>query len=131
MGTVTASAERNRLSEEAGVGDLREALEGMVEQFGYRSRNGRGRFFFTGGLSALEDAFDSLGWDDPHYVKGGGCEVRGCGEWATCVAPYPRSLARKGTPPDEAGFGFLCSEHMRRWSGPNATETPSDLGRVA
>jgi len=42
---------------------LRDALEDMCHQFGYEvGQTG----ITTGGLSALEHAFDVLGWDDPH-----------------------------------------------------------------
>jgi hypothetical protein len=63
------------------VGDeaLRAALEGMVYQFGYQTE---GPAVYTGGLSALEEAFSVLGWDDPHPVSDwAGCEVEGCREW--------------------------------------------------
>ena len=61
------------MSKDKRIEELEEALEGMVDQFAYRrvSRWGRGKrlAFNTGGLSALEWAFDALGWDDPHYIK--------------------------------------------------------------
>ena len=45
---------------------LRDALEGMCYQFGHDyERDGR-RYLGTMGLSNLEDAFELLGWDDPH-----------------------------------------------------------------
>lgn len=52
--------------------DLRGALEDMVWQFGYKF-NGKGRTaasISTGGLSALEWAFDVLDWDDPTLCTG-------------------------------------------------------------
>lgn len=65
--------------------NAREALEDMVWQFAYRGVKGRRLALGTGGLSALERAFDALGWDDPHYVvaKGQVCEVQGCLSWLT------------------------------------------------
>jgi hypothetical protein len=110
----------------------REALEDMVDQFAYRCSDGQRRWFTTGGLSALEHAFAVLGWDDPHYVEDGACEIAGCEQWSTCVGAYPRSLARPDAKADTAmvGFGFLCSPHMSKWNGPKAESAP-DLGRAA
>ena len=52
--------------------DVREVLEHMVHQFAYWSESVGG--LGTGGLSALEDAFEVLGWDDPHPVPGARCQ---------------------------------------------------------
>ena len=64
---------------------IREALEGMVWQFAYRGTRRNKLILYTGGLSALEEAFDVLDWDDPHYVEeeGQACEVVGCHKWST------------------------------------------------
>ena len=54
--------------------ELRDALESMVYQFAYRGTRDGKPIIFTGGLSALSDAFKTLGWDDPYYLnekKGG------------------------------------------------------------
>lgn len=108
---------------------LRDALEDMVWQFAHRGNNKRRRWLTTGGLSALEYAFDVLGWDDPHYTTEGACEIKGCANWATCVAAYPRSRAKPTIRPrSKIGFGFLCGEHDRQWNGRDA-EPASDLGR--
>lgn len=106
----------------------REALESMVWQFGYRSVVEGRRCISCGGLGALEDAFDALGWSDPHYTDEGGCEVAGCAQWADCVGAYPRSLVRPDVASDRVGFGFVCGDHFRRWNGPRAESAP-DLGR--
>ena len=95
--------------------DYRDALEAMVWQFGVRTTRGKQRLIGAGGLSVLEDAFMLLGWDDPHVVAEGGCEIAGCEEWATCAGPYPRAAAKPHVPPDRAGFGFLCGAHFREW----------------
>lgn len=110
----------------------KDALEDMVDQFSHRSNDDKRRWMTTGGLSALEHAFAGLGWDDPHYVEHGGCEIDGCVKWSTCVGPYPRSLAREDVGKDRkmVGFGFLCGDHYRRWSG-NNPEAASDLGRLS
>ena len=62
---------------------LRDALTNMVWQFGYRGVKNRKPIIHTGGLSALEEAFEALGWEDPHYLpdaEGYCCEVEGCVE---------------------------------------------------
>jgi hypothetical protein len=81
------------------VAQLHEALEDMVWQFAYRSHDSKRKWLTTGGLSALESAFDVLGWDDPHYVEEGGCDHPECKAWDTC-----------GTPTQD-GYKRLCSEH--------------------
>jgi hypothetical protein len=59
---------------------LREALEDMAFQFSYRSTHNNRPNLITGGLSALESAFNALGWDDPHPLpeEGNTCEIKGC-----------------------------------------------------
>jgi hypothetical protein len=51
-------------AEVARVERLEQALESMCWQFAYRD----GDVLGTYGLSALEDAFSALGWDDPHLA---------------------------------------------------------------
>lgn len=81
---------------------VREALESMVWQFAYRTV-ARGRLALTTGcLSALEEAFEVLGWDDPHFSHECDeqcCQHPGCLTWATCGAPTPD------------GYKRLCCEH--------------------
>lgn len=64
---------------------LVQALEGMVWQYGLRVISDDGRpALGTGGMSALEQAFDALGWADPHEVSGSNlCEIVDCAEWRT------------------------------------------------
>ena len=59
---------------------MKEALEDMVYQFGYRIVVDNKPAITTGGLSALEEAFDALGWDDPHILpeEGFSCDIVGC-----------------------------------------------------
>lgn len=110
--------------------DLREALEDMLFQFGYRGVKDGKRILHTGGLSALEHAFGVLGWEDPHVVTDdSGCEIAGCHDWASCVGPYPRSRAKASTASDMAGFGYLCTNHYFTWSGTEAVAA-DDLGRL-
>ena len=61
---VALADEVQRLTE--ANADLREALVDMCEQFAYSGDDGEGPMLYTGGLSALEDAFTALDWDDPH-----------------------------------------------------------------
>ena len=79
---------------------MRGALIGMVEQFGYYVSG----HLMTGGLSALEDAFDVLGWTDPHPAPELACQYvdadgNACGERRTCGSPTP------------SGYLWTCGEH--------------------
>lgn len=71
-------------------GDLKEALESMVYQFGYRGVKDGKPCIGTGGLSALEEAFFALGWDDPTFIQedGNTCEIDGCMEEPSCGQPW-------------------------------------------
>lgn len=76
---------------------IREALESMVNQYAVVD-SGK---IHTGGMSALEEAFDALGIDDPspapsHLL----CDEPGCGNANTCGFP--------GT----QGYRRTCSEHV-------------------
>ena len=77
--------------------ELKDALESMCYQFGYWNDAKGG--LTTGGLSALEDAFDALGWDDPHLVPEMCCDEPGCKRQANC-----------GTP-TATGYRRTCGEH--------------------
>jgi hypothetical protein len=59
---------------------MEEALIDMVYQFGYRGVVNGKPVISTGGLSALESAFEALGWDDPYILseEGNTCEIKGC-----------------------------------------------------
>ena len=81
--------------------DFRETVKALVWQFAYRGNDDNRRWLSTGGLSALKDAFKALGWDDPYYVEGGGCEYPGCADWATCGTPTPE------------GYKHFCGKHYR------------------
>lgn len=63
---------------------LRASLEGMCRQFAFWSSTGG---HMTGGLSVLENAFDLLGWDDPHICPEAQCDEPGCKEQITCGTP--------------------------------------------
>jgi hypothetical protein len=61
---------------------MKEVLERMVMQFGYQGIINGKPVISTGGMSALEEAFEVLGWDDPHKLpeEGNTCEIDGCME---------------------------------------------------
>ena len=82
---------------------MKEALEDMVWQFGYRGIKNRKPVIHTGGLSALERAFEALGWEDPHFIpeEGNTCEVKRCLEHDTCGTHWGDLYLR------------LCGKHIR------------------
>jgi hypothetical protein len=77
---------------------LRVALKSMVRQFAYVSDGPKYR---TGGLMALEDAFEVLGWSDPKDAPEIKCQAEGCIKEATC-----------GTPTKD-GYKRLCGKHYK------------------
>jgi len=77
------------------LADLREALEGMVNQFAYWGGEG----ITTGGLSALEEAFAVLGYSDPQPAPWRGCDEPGCRGEGTSGWPSPD------------GYRHTCHEH--------------------
>ena len=68
--------------------EYREALISMVEQFAFRTKLNGLPAFTTGGLSALEEAFFALGWDDPEACIHNACFL--CCEFATCGTNMPK-----------------------------------------
>lgn len=71
--------------------EYKEALEDMVWQFAYKA-DGKGRkppVMFTGGLSALEHAFDVLDWPDPKPCPESSCDIKGCQRWPGIGQPRP------------------------------------------
>ena len=80
---------------------IREALESMVWQFAYRGVINGKRVLETGDLSALEQAFEALGWGGPHVVEECGCEWPNCHEWASCGI-NSKTLGK---------YAWLCSNH--------------------
>lgn len=79
---------------------LKESVLDMVIQFGYYSKVHGRLHITTGGLSALENAFSGLGWEDPHPYPQGECEYPKCHAHATC-----------GTPTKD-GYKHVCGEHF-------------------
>src|SRR5690606_29655659 len=81
----------------------REALEDMVWQFAHRVVVQGRPALTTGGLSALEHAFDVLGWDDPHFAPECDeqrCQEPGCPAWSSCGVNTAD------------GYKRLCHEHV-------------------
>lgn len=61
---------------------LTAALEDMCYQFaGWHDSKGG---YMTNGLSALEGAFATLGWKEPHICKAVQCDEPGCKKQRTC-----------------------------------------------
>lgn len=88
-----------RDSDGADAERLGEFAEEVIRQFAYRVKTNGHCAFTAGGLSVLEEAFDIVGWDDPHLCPESECEEDGCHEWATGGM----------TTPD--GYKWLCSRH--------------------
>lgn len=83
---------------------LRAALEDMVNQFAYWSESDPpGQV--TGGLSALEEAFAVLGYDEPHPA-----------EHLRCDEPDCRQQSSAGTP-TLTGYRRTCHEHLPKAAG--------------
>jgi len=97
------------------MSDLRESLESMVWQYGFRGVRDGKPVIHTGDMSALEEAFEALGWEDPHPVPdvdGLVCDVEGCmepvsdqgyswswtGYWMVCGNHSEGRLVGKGQP---------------------------------
>jgi hypothetical protein len=83
----------------------RAVVEDLVHQFAYTGSNQHGPMLHTGGLSALELAFDALGWNDPHQVPERACNAPGCLEHATSGIPTT------------SGYMNLCYQHARMYEG--------------
>lgn len=86
--------------------EYKEALEEMVWQFAHRGVKGRKSVMHTGGLSALESAFEALGWSDPKFfddMDGVICDAKRCPEWVVAQGGMWR----------ETGYWCLCSKHSQ------------------
>ena len=88
------------------INKYRQALENMVFQFGHRGVKKGKPMIGSGCLSALEEAFEALGWDDPHFLpeEGYTCEVVGCMEADTCGTSWGNNKL----------YLRLCSKHSRQ-----------------
>ncbi len=81
--------------------DGRETIEGLVRQFAHEIVRDGVPCLTTGGFSVIEEAFDTLGWSDPHPCPEQACDHPGCPEWATCGTPTPQ------------GYKRLCESHYQ------------------
>lgn len=91
-------AER-RDNDSADAERLGEFAEEVIRQFAYRIKTNERCAFTAGGLSVLEEAFDIVGWDDPHLCPECECEEDGCHEWVTGGMLTPD------------GYKWLCARH--------------------
>jgi hypothetical protein len=72
----------------------------MVNQFAYAGRAINGvSTIWTGGLSALEGAFEALGYSDPQPMPHKQCNWMGCVEHSTCGVPSAK------------GYKWVCGKH--------------------
>ena len=74
----------------------------MVWQFGYRVTFGDRLAITDGGLSALEGAFDALGWDNPHFIDDASmkCDIKGCHQWRSAQIHW------------DGIYVLICSKHF-------------------
>lgn len=82
---------------------FREALESMVYQFGYPTVKDGQPSLCTGGLSALEKAFEVLGWGDPHIIENP--------IWCDAVVEPRCALEVTCGAATTEGYKHLCSQH--------------------
>lgn len=83
--------------------DLIATIEDLVSQFAYEGATRGGLpALTTGGLSALENAFEILGWTDPHPAPWRRCEYGKprCKKWYGGIWPIDGTYMR------------LCSDHI-------------------
>jgi len=82
--------------------EFREALEDMTNQFAYQwdGHGNKPPSIGTGGLSALEHAFDVLGWTDPQPAPDASCDIKGCQKWTQAGIPFPNG-----------DYLRVCSDH--------------------
>ena len=92
---------------------LIEALDDMVWQFAHRTVIDGKRALSAGVLSALEHAFGTLAWSDPHFVDTDGCQEPGCVAWATCGTPTPD------------GYKRLCGKHYMEFRALSRAQAPT------
>lgn len=82
---------------------LRDCVEELARQFG-GWHSGKGGYT-TNGLSALEFAFEVLGWDDPHIDKKSRCDEPGCKKQINCGWNDSKGKRRR-----------TCSQHYERFN---------------
>lgn len=101
---LEARAKRIRAARDARCAKLEAALTDMVRQFaGWSEANGG--CYSTDGLSALEEAFECLGYGDLMPAPEARCDEPGCTKQATCHSPSP------------SGYRHTCRDHMPKAEG--------------
>ena len=103
--------------------DLRKALEDMVHQFAYNGVKDGQPTLHTGGLSALEGAFEVLGWDDPYIIP----NPVWCDAPVTPRCPNPTTCGTSTA----NGYKRFCNEHFALWEAEAnaAYERAGGIGR--
>lgn len=111
-------AQSARVAElEGQIKELRDVIEDMVYQFGYSGVKDGQPTLGSGGLSALDGAFDALGWSNPYIIPNpvwcdAPVEPR-CPHQTTCGTPTPD------------GYKRFCDEHFHLWQEAVRTAAPS------
>ena len=82
--------------------ELLDTIESLVTQFAFNYMSLGMPAYGTGGLSALENAFDVLGWSDPQPAPEHKCQYGKCNQWANC-----------GTPSKD-GYKRVCEKHFSK-----------------
>ena len=102
----------------------KEALIDMVHQFAYPCvpEGSKVPCLITGGLSALEFAFEVLGWSEPYPVPELKCEIVGCPKMATCGTPVKSDYAKI--------YMRLCGEHFTQVEKEEAEEKAGRPKRI-
>lgn len=95
--------------------DFREIVKALVWQFAYRGNDDNRRWLSTGGLTALKDAFEALGWDDPHYVEGGGVNIRAAQAGLHVGRPHPRDISIFAANTTATGGSNDARHDTHRW----------------
>ncbi len=91
------------MSNKPALSEAREIIEDLCRQYALPCPQPSCFHLGTGGLSVLEQAFDFLGWDDPHPMPSMQCDEPGCTEGQSC-----------GTPSKD-GYRRTCGEHAPTW----------------
>jgi hypothetical protein len=96
----------------------------MCRQFAYWSDRDGG--YWTGGLSALEEAFEVLGWDDPMPAPQARCDEPGCMEQSSCGTPTMTGYRRTCGPHMPSGLSMRQRRALFEWQTANPGKTFDD-----
>lgn len=81
--------------------ELIECIEGLAYQYGMQMDGIGIPLLSSGAISAMEYAFEVLGWPDPKPMKESECDYPDCHQWANC-----------GTP-TKNGYKMCCYKHFK------------------